>query len=67
MYRDQIGTILRRLRADSCDNRCTECWYNCRGEVESLYHPYSLLRSLPTLLVDQGRAKAALPRANGAK
>jgi MoaA/NifB/PqqE/SkfB family radical SAM enzyme len=57
LYRDPVGAILRRLRENSRGNRCTECWYNCRGEVESLYHPYSLLRSLPTLLLDRGRAK----------
>ena len=37
-------------------NTCRDCWYNCRGEVECLYRPVSLLKSLPTLLFDHGKA-----------
>ena len=54
LYRDGPQTILNRLRAAAAGNRCTDCWYNCRGEVESLYRPYALLKSLPTLFFDHG-------------
>jgi len=55
LHRDSVGTIGRRLRAAAASNRCTDCWYNCRGEVECLYHPRPLLKSLPTLLLDRGQ------------
>ena len=59
LFRDSIRTILRRLRAAARSNACRGCWYNCRGEIESLYRPMSLACSLPTLLFDRGRAKSA--------
>ncbi len=59
LFRDGIRTILHRLRAAAGGNSCRACWYNCRGEVESLYRPISLACSLPTLLFDRGRAKSA--------
>jgi len=55
LFRHSARTVTRRLRAASQANDCTCCWYNCRGEVESLYHPHGLARSLPTLLFDRGR------------
>ena len=58
LYRDDIRTIERRLRDGARGNTCTDCWYNCRGEVESLYHPVGLVKSLPTFLFDRGRAPA---------
>jgi MoaA/NifB/PqqE/SkfB family radical SAM enzyme len=54
LYRHSAGEIRRRLRSASRGNDCRNCWYNCRGEVESLYRPASLLASLPTLLNDRG-------------
>jgi len=57
LYRDSIGTIRNRLRAAAEGNRCTGCWYNCRGEVENLYRPRGLLKALPTLLLDRGAAR----------
>lgn len=48
--------IRDRLRAASRDNKCTCCWYNCRGEVESLYRPRSLLMSLPMFFFNRGEA-----------
>jgi len=57
LYRDDIRTVHRRLRAASQNNPCTQCWYNCRGEVESLYRPSSLIASLPTFLFDYGTAR----------
>ena len=57
LYRQSVGVIRDRLRAAAAGNECTRCWYNCRGEVESLYHPLGLLKSLPTLLFDRGLAR----------
>jgi len=57
LYRHGIQTIRRRLRAAAAGNRCESCWYNCRGEVESLYRPGSLIASLPTLFFDRGAPK----------
>jgi MoaA/NifB/PqqE/SkfB family radical SAM enzyme len=54
LYRDDTPTILHRLRRASRGNACRDCWYNCRGEVESLYRPLGFLASLPTLLLDRG-------------
>jgi len=56
LYRDNVQTIRRRLHQAARNNPCTACWYNCRGEVESLYHPVGLLKSLPTLFMDRGAA-----------
>jgi MoaA/NifB/PqqE/SkfB family radical SAM enzyme len=55
LYRDHPADIVRALNAHARQNTCTACWYNCRGEVEMLYHPVSLARSLPTLFLDRGR------------
>ncbi len=55
LYRHSIQTLIQRMRAVSKTNTCTDCWYNCRGEVEALYHPIGVLRSLPTFLLDRGR------------
>jgi MoaA/NifB/PqqE/SkfB family radical SAM enzyme len=62
LYRHDITTICRRLRDGSRGNACTKCWYNCRGEVESLYKPRSLLASLPTLFLDRGAARHGLEK-----
>jgi MoaA/NifB/PqqE/SkfB family radical SAM enzyme len=56
VYHDGEQVLMRRLRRAGRRNPCTQCWYNCRGEVEMLYHPLGLMRSLPTLLFDRGRA-----------
>jgi len=56
IYRDSSQVIHQRLRAAARNNSCRFCWYNCRGEIESLYRVNSLLKSLPTLLFDRGRA-----------
>ncbi len=56
LYDDDEQDLIRRLRRDGKANHCQRCWYNCRGEVEMLYHPVGLMRSLPTLLFDRGRA-----------
>lgn len=55
LYRHPASEIVRRLRVVSRGNNCAACWYNCRGEVEMLYHPVSVVKSLPTLFFDRGR------------
>jgi MoaA/NifB/PqqE/SkfB family radical SAM enzyme len=59
LYRQPVQTLMARLRRAGRGNPCTRCWYNCRGEVESLYRLDGLLASLPTLLLDRGRAPGA--------
>ncbi len=56
LYRHSQHAIRDRLRAASKNNDCTCCWYNCRGEVESLYKPKSLIQSLPTFFHNRGAA-----------
>lgn len=58
LFRDDIREVERRLRQAARGNDCRMCWYNCRGEVESLYNPLGLVQSLPTLLMDRGTAPA---------
>lgn len=55
LFRDSAAEILRKLHADPTPCDCTSCWYNCRGEIESLYDPWGLIKSLPTYLFDRGR------------
>jgi MoaA/NifB/PqqE/SkfB family radical SAM enzyme len=61
LYRDSAAVIHQRLRKASRDNDCRGCWYNCRGEIESLFDPRGIVASLPTLLLDRGKA----PKTNG--
>jgi MoaA/NifB/PqqE/SkfB family radical SAM enzyme len=58
LYRDAADVIVARLRADRFPETCRLCWYNCRGEIESLYDPWGVVQSLPTLLFDRGRPPA---------
>ncbi len=58
LYRHRIQDIVRLLRSRARANTCRSCWYNCRGEVEMLYRPWSLFKSLPTLFFDTGRPPA---------
>ncbi len=46
LYRHSPRRIIEGLQAARAENTCTACWYNCRGEVECLYRPKSLLQSL---------------------
>jgi len=55
LYRDPPQNIHRRLRHASKNNTCTACWYNCRGEVESLYKTDGLFKALPTFIFDRGK------------
>jgi len=61
LFRDSALEIVRRLRADPARQHCSACWYNCRGEIESLYNPRGVLMSLPTLLLDRGRPPRTPP------
>lgn len=56
LYADSQWLIRDRLGAASKNNPCRKCWYNCRGEVEALYKPVSLLHSLPTFFYNHGDA-----------
>ena len=64
IYKDNIIEIFARMRESARVNKCKACWYNCRGEVESLYNPYGLIRSLPTYLFDTGVAPTINQKAN---
>ena len=55
LYEHSATEIVQRLRNDTVPQKCTACWYNCRGEIESLYDLWGLTKSLPTLLFDRGR------------
>ena len=59
LFEHSPSVIHQRLRAAAKGNRCTNCWYNCRGEVESLYRPMGLWQSLPTYIHDRGKAPPA--------
>lgn len=66
LFAHSAREIVQRLRNDATPRRCRACWYNCRGEIESLYDPWGNLASLPTFLLDRGRpprtsAVVALP------
>ncbi|MBN1844995.1 MAG: radical SAM protein [Sedimentisphaerales bacterium] len=55
LFEHDMSFIHNQLRTHSRCNPCRQCWYNCRGEIESLYNPYGLLKSLPTWIFDHGR------------
>jgi MoaA/NifB/PqqE/SkfB family radical SAM enzyme len=57
LYRNHTRVIHDRLAAAARSNRCTDCWYNCRGEVEALYNVSGLATSLPTLFFDTGEVE----------
>ena len=46
---DPISELLKRLKQENRSNKCQACWYNCRGEIESLYTFQGLKASLPML------------------
>jgi MoaA/NifB/PqqE/SkfB family radical SAM enzyme len=58
LFQHSAREIVARLRGDKVAERCRACWYNCRGEIESLYDPWGVTMSLPTLLFDRGRPPA---------
>ncbi|NLE29720.1 MAG: radical SAM protein [Phycisphaerae bacterium] len=61
LYEDNIVLLYRKMREEAKGNTCKSCWYNCRGELESLYHPYGLFRSLPTYFFDRGQVPEEMP------
>jgi MoaA/NifB/PqqE/SkfB family radical SAM enzyme len=54
---DPPREILKRLNRAWRENTCQECWYNCRGEIESLYEPRGFLRAMPVVLSTWARTK----------
>ena len=54
LYRDSATRISRALKDRAKHNACRECWYNCRGEVEMLYDPVDIWRSLPQYVFNLG-------------
>jgi MoaA/NifB/PqqE/SkfB family radical SAM enzyme len=62
LFDHSVREIVRRLRADDAPSRCMACWYNCRGEIESLGHPWGLVKSLPTYIFNRGRAPSSSDR-----
>lgn len=62
LLRDTPHVIRDRLRQAARNNACAACWYNCRGEVESLYQPASLLFSLPSFFFNRGAARGRMGR-----
>ncbi|MBN2447695.1 MAG: radical SAM protein [Phycisphaerae bacterium] len=56
LFEHSAQEIVKRLRADPAPRGCMACWYNCRGEIEALYNPVGLLKSMPTFLLDRGKA-----------
>lgn len=64
LLEDDLTVIGRRLRRAARENRCRACWYNCRGEVESLYELRGLLDALPTYLLSP-RSEMVLRGADG--
>jgi MoaA/NifB/PqqE/SkfB family radical SAM enzyme len=59
LFEHSSREIVQRLHADETPRSCTACWYNCRGEIESLYDPWGLIKSLPTYFFDRGRPRSA--------
>jgi MoaA/NifB/PqqE/SkfB family radical SAM enzyme len=58
LFEHSAREIVERLRADRRRQTCRACWYNCRGEIEALYHLRGLMTSVPTMLMDRGRPRA---------
>jgi len=55
LFRDSVETIMQRLRKDPAPRRCRACWYNCRGEIESLYSVWGVWSGLGQVVFDRGR------------
>jgi MoaA/NifB/PqqE/SkfB family radical SAM enzyme len=47
---DDVGEIMEKLNRKYKANRCAGCWYNCRGEMESLYTWAGARAGLPRFL-----------------
>lgn len=46
--------IMAGLKTAYKENSCRACWYNCRGEVESLYSLRGFIAALPTIFASSG-------------
>jgi hypothetical protein len=47
---EPIEVLMKRLHRQQEANTCTKCWYNCRGEIESLFTLKGFMASVPTLI-----------------
>jgi len=47
---DDVEELIERLNRMYKSNRCVGCWYNCRGEMETLYTWAGARAGLPKLL-----------------
>ena len=47
--------LVNHLKQAGRANSCHRCWYNCRGEIESLASVRGMMASLPTYLYNRGR------------
>ena len=54
MLADDPREIARRLRRYRPRNNCRACWYNCRGEMESLYSMRGILAAMPNFWLKPG-------------
>ena len=61
LYKDNIIDVYNKMKSEAKTNKCQACWYNCRGELESLYNVYGLFRSLPTYFFDRGKVPQKMP------
>ena len=57
IVRDKPVEILARLKKAWRENTCRGCWYNCRGEIEALYHVRGFLQAMPVVLSTWSRTK----------
>ncbi|MCX6356515.1 MAG: hypothetical protein NT045_01330, partial [Candidatus Aureabacteria bacterium] len=60
---DDPRDLLSRLNGEWRNNTCCSCWYNCRGEIESLYNPRGFLKAMPVVLSTWSRTKKPRPGA----
>lgn len=47
--------LVAALKRAGRENSCQRCWYNCRGEIESLASLRGLAASMPTYIFNRGR------------
>jgi len=57
---EPFGPVMKRLRSSAPED-CRGCWYNCRGEIESLLRLKGLLSMLPLWLSDSSKRPRKRP------
>lgn len=50
IHTHSVRELFAALAEKQQGNTCTACWYNCRGEIESLYTVRGIAASLPRLV-----------------